>query len=479
IDQSSVSWGLDITNKETFWMRKMTEGETNSQGMASLYAVDPNYEQKNNGPNNFYSLYSDNDRVILPVGKLTNRLGEYQYTYENTIAAKTKEEQDTYNNYVTRLIMGYKYTPEGYGANDSYYVFNQKVISLDDMIESLKDDSYTIPGVEGLQSAIQAFRDAGLDYLLTGSSTDYFEAYGLRFCPAGQIYYVVPIRHFNIPTGLGYYGVVRNNIYDITINSITPPDLAGPYLSAEIHVQPWAQHSQENKIGVSMTEIPFVPVKIYYWSIKTLENIYPLWWAYANNSRPEYAPEYRTMMIPYDREFTTGLGKIDMIPIQYVHSYAFPLGKLPSLTDPESNIFNHYYFQGEANAVFTFHTNICFVNIQGGILNVKDLKGEDVANPNTNILLFPVEFPEDENKNIYGGTYVRYLGKEYIITDTYGTRYKIKDSEYARYYTGTVNGSVNFDGGYQTEPIKAALKQSNGTWTGIGNLNIAVICEPI
>lgn len=82
-------------------------------------------------------------------------------------------------------------------------------------------------------------------------------------------YYAALIRHFNDSEAkweadeayalkhLGRYGVVRNNWYDITINSISgpgdpaivppsgnPDDNAEGYIRAEINVLSWAKRSQ-------------------------------------------------------------------------------------------------------------------------------------------------------------------------------------------------------------------------------------------
>jgi hypothetical protein len=90
----------------------------------------------------------------------------------------------------------------------------------------------------------------------------------IKFYKGGVCYYTVLIRHFNdvlaswngsLPYVYGRYGVVRNNIYKITINSIkrpgepivTPPTRTNPddeldsYLSFDVTVMPWLVRTQQ------------------------------------------------------------------------------------------------------------------------------------------------------------------------------------------------------------------------------------------
>ena len=56
-----------------------------------------------------------------------------------------------------------------------------------------------------------------------------FSVGGLNFYYEGVCYYTVLIRHFSnnmVPVLMGYgrYGVVRNNVYQLSINKIIGPD---------------------------------------------------------------------------------------------------------------------------------------------------------------------------------------------------------------------------------------------------------------
>lgn len=84
---------------------------------------------------------------------------------------------------------------------------------------------------------------------------------GVEYYSKGICYYKIMIKHDDSPTvmnKLGEFGVVRNSVYDITVNkinnpgypSIPDPDPSAPdeeedrYLSIKIEVNPWTWYSQ-------------------------------------------------------------------------------------------------------------------------------------------------------------------------------------------------------------------------------------------
>lgn len=222
----SQTWGLAITNKKTFWMRKGTTGEANQSSMANLYAIDPNYDKPSiaNMTENFNNLIfkGSNGSVQFAPSAVSNSFNEYEYALENTTAAVTANENKLYMPQTTHVVVGYKYVPDGYSQGESYFIFNNKIVSVANMSGYVNTSSSIPASLQGLDVAIKNTSKA--EYPLDGTSTTYFDTNGIRFCPGGQIYYTFPIRHFNQQEGnLGYYGVVRNNIYEITINSLTPP----------------------------------------------------------------------------------------------------------------------------------------------------------------------------------------------------------------------------------------------------------------
>ena len=82
----------------------------------------------------------------------------------------------------------------------------------------------------------------------------------------GKAYYYIPIRHIATdPTTVGYYGVVRNHHYKITLNSIkgfgtpvynpakeidpTKPTYSNTYLAARVQVLQWRVVNQNVNLG--------------------------------------------------------------------------------------------------------------------------------------------------------------------------------------------------------------------------------------
>lgn len=472
----SETWAIDVTNKYTYWMRNKVSDETPQSSMEHLYAVDPNYSIYTSDKDkkaNFNYLYEDN---IIPSSAINNtQFNTYKYIPENTINATT-EIYNTYSDQVTTVIIGYRYTPPGLQADDNYYVYNNKVVTQEEMDKFLNDPTHFVPGLETFRDMLDVIDRT--KYSLQGNSPHFYESSGLRFCPKGQLYYIVPIQHFNrIPGGLGTLGVVRNNIYDLTINSITPPELAGPYLSAHITIRPWAERSQGNTIGLNMTEKPFYPVKVYYWSIKDNSNLYKDWWI-AQTGQIAGAPDYRKLMYNLDAEVSGSSLKMNFD--HYTYMFSTPATVIVS-DDPLNNEIHLFYWNGDLFGASQVTVPICFTDEEGNILNVEYTSGKAENNPN--ILLFHPETIGSGASGLIGGIYVKTLGSIYNITDSGGNGYTVKDSNYAKFYISENGSKVTFENDtYVAEPIRVAIASNgitnNPNWAKDGNPMIAIICKP-
>lgn len=132
-------------------------------------------------------------------------------------------------------------------------------------------------GTTGMKDLFQKEDEATISSLTDEEATRIWNAVGpIKYYKGGvSYYYAALIRHFqddegvSVPVGgvasadeyalkhLGRYGVVRNNWYDITINSIsgpgdpaiippsgTPDDKTEGYIKCEINVLSWAKRSQ-------------------------------------------------------------------------------------------------------------------------------------------------------------------------------------------------------------------------------------------
>ena len=253
-------WDLDFTNKQTFWMRKMTHyagtataevpGDARSK-RNQHYAEDPNFAKISDTDyaDHFFSYKGGGD--ITPALSAPKDWNESTYTLENTMntASQSNREQRT-----TVLIRG-NYIPQGMSAGDSYFVYSGWVIPVDEMMEYYGGVE-EIPSIfPGLGAAIVAAMDEGIDFQDLDTS---FEIRGLKYFHEGINYYTVPIQHYGTDeTLLGYYGVVRNFHYSVIVDevygpgspTIEPEDLG--YLSIRIVVLPWYERSQGHEIGVN------------------------------------------------------------------------------------------------------------------------------------------------------------------------------------------------------------------------------------
>lgn len=118
----------------------------------------------------------------------------------------------------------------------------------------------------------QELRDAGLEQAIENvlawnpnafnSPTASFSEGGIHFYYQGVCYYTVLIRHFSnnmVPVLMGYgrYGVVRNNVYQLSINKIIgpgqpvinppgtdPDDEDTSWISADVNIMRWYIRNQ-------------------------------------------------------------------------------------------------------------------------------------------------------------------------------------------------------------------------------------------
>lgn len=251
-------WGLDCTNKKTYWMRKMTYVKNNNgiatdmeqQGVGSradYYAEDPNFEGYSNR-----SKEDLQDEFYYQTTPPEIELEKYQYILENTMAANEQDE-----NVMTSVIVSCIYTPPGFNPGTSYFRYNDVAISQEQILFYRETNAMNIPpSLEGIKEAIAKLEESGESINNPEAS---FNQYGIEFFKNGVNYYRIPIQHFDLPStagekGYGRYGVVRNNIYNITINSLTGPGsidggTLSHYISAKVTVLPWEKRTQSNEVG--------------------------------------------------------------------------------------------------------------------------------------------------------------------------------------------------------------------------------------
>lgn len=279
-----VKWTLDVTNKKTFWVRKLAnrvngknvfEAEVlnDNSDRYDRYAKDPNFTgHANLMRDNFNYLNTENAIQKLKVTGFNDSDG--QYVLENTM-----EAADQYNSVTTRVILSLIYIPKDIEDNKAktYGWYSYKGFKMDqDKFNALKDQALELVMPAELPGTPIGFaqdmhnlskeNDAAIK-VEKGVKVDHkksFTKHNLKFYSKGVNYYNnIYIRHFSdeqSSTRLGYgrYGIVRNNIYKLTLGKISQPgepevvepdpkipdDLDEQWVSFDVEVLPWIVRTQ-------------------------------------------------------------------------------------------------------------------------------------------------------------------------------------------------------------------------------------------
>lgn len=283
------NWVLDVTNKSMFPIRKF--GGTNSypsESYARLYSVN-NADFRTywaEDPN--YSAYVNNGfNVITEYPAKPNNLDGVEYCAENTFDVKNQCQNQT-----TRALIKAEYTPAGMQAGASWFTIGNSSTALNatTLAERIKKAAGAANDavVELIDDAFTAGQEEFNNTMFTiGGETPNPETLNKVKNALGKVttykngvcYYVVRIKHFGdeiCPWGeaygyeeykkggdgmsekyLGRYGVVRNNWYKVTINSVSQPgdptipeltdkqdDEHNNYLQSTVKILDWAVRNQ-------------------------------------------------------------------------------------------------------------------------------------------------------------------------------------------------------------------------------------------
>ena len=270
----NVTWVCDILNRKSYILRKgvvsaTSNGlvrETLSTPQSKRYALDPNYENtsmeswiKNYSympsppplEDNFFRFAATDQNALFfrsLAADADNPAGfNWEYVPENTTNGA-----DQYQDAVTRILVRCDYHPHlsqylgnspGADANGSYYSYKGHVFSIADMNALATGDVES--NVKTMVEHYNKLELLSLTDVLTSSALRInFGGFtgggpsmavsdqGLNFHYGPGNYYAVPIRHFDdkqVPisdadyNNEGRYGVVRNNVYKITITNISGP----------------------------------------------------------------------------------------------------------------------------------------------------------------------------------------------------------------------------------------------------------------
>lgn len=262
------------------------------------WGIDPNYSTEYTTPEECKGAFN-----ILGNAKITGDVAKPQYCLENTFDIDHMKQGQT-----TRVVFKAKYTPKDFADNETFYkignntdIWNktnlekqikakaQEVLSETDAdkvtvkldatendiagtagTKILKEENVLHDGAKVSPTEINSINEKlGLK---AAEGTD--PIVGIATYASGESYYIARIKHFgdeltpwvagNENYGgknlnwLGRYGVLRNNWYDLTVNSIsgpgypdvpevkpdTPDDEDTKYISVSVKILDWAKRSQ-------------------------------------------------------------------------------------------------------------------------------------------------------------------------------------------------------------------------------------------
>ena len=254
--------GASLVNRyrgETWAFKRVTNGltdlnditylgdETVNNSGASNYVLDPltaSADKSNSDYNYYYTEYVnwnvDADFQKPFTAQVTSEHGadtyiRWAYTRENVNQAPPVLDATNWRElYATGIMFQARYTPAGFTEGDDFYVY------------PVQGDNRTIYTAEALSKAYPDLFKLE-DIASWGTQATRCEVYS-----KGRCYYIYWIRHADDKNAAAIspmeYAIVRNNIYQLKINSIsglgTPePDSNVKEVEFDIHVRvkPWAE----------------------------------------------------------------------------------------------------------------------------------------------------------------------------------------------------------------------------------------------
>ncbi len=281
------NWALNVTNKSMFPYSEVIMPAGGSAG--ADYRIDPNYELAgfNVSQFNYLKIAADGS---LPTD--FSAITDSKYCLENTMEANAQTQAQT-----TAAVVSAVYTPNSFTIGESWFrllgvtyktmadlqtvyaaaksattpdAAQQQVLDLCDQFYARMSAAATAQS-KTIGADFASITIAELDAITNGgeySKPAAGETVGVEYFQKGVCYYNILICHDDAITATmahGKYGVVRNNWYTLTINSVKQPgtawipDKTDPtdpenpgednddeeaYLSVNITVNPWTTWSQ-------------------------------------------------------------------------------------------------------------------------------------------------------------------------------------------------------------------------------------------
>lgn len=277
---------------------------TNTAFKRVYWGIDPNYSTD-------YTTVEDcktQFNVLESNAAITGNAATPQYCLENTFDIKHMLQGQT-----TRAVFKATYTPHGFNAGDTFYKIgnNTDLWSKTKLVEQIKAKAQEVLGKESTTNKVEVdlkaadnnieenagtkiLKEANVQHnganvapeeikainekLGLKAATETDPIVGIATYASGESYYIARIKHFgndltpwkegNVTYGdndetqnnkyLGRYGVLRNNWYDLTVQSVSgpgtpdvptikptdPDDENYKYISVSVKVLSWAKRSQ-------------------------------------------------------------------------------------------------------------------------------------------------------------------------------------------------------------------------------------------
>lgn len=292
------NWHLDVTNNSSYILRNVAASDVessgawtsvsnliggNQSGMKRVYwAKDTNYDKSQATDDNAENAVKTGLFTTLGVAdgsSVNGNLDNPQYCFENTFDTENMRQDRT-----TRVLFKAKFTPNGFTEGTTWYTVGASSTPLTaDQFKARIEAAVTAAGVTATLKTDWSNELSSTDKALTA---DVFEgtvsdadltqiqtALGkIQVYTGGECYYVGRVRHFvdlanpdTWPAGgrtgsfydatkdLGRYGIVRNNWYQLTVNTISQPgspdvpqpqpewdDVNNYYIDCTINILSWA-----------------------------------------------------------------------------------------------------------------------------------------------------------------------------------------------------------------------------------------------
>ena len=320
-DQVKISnWALDVTNKNTFpihnvdglsddytniWSNTDTPAGSNgattqrfvdnkdTKAKRVYWGKDPNYDNKEadkTALNAEFNYVKNEDVTVEPSKPL--------YCLENTFNLANMMQGQT-----TRVVFNAKYTPKNFTDGETFYKIGKNtaiwkeadlVKEIEAAVASVFPSTTTDKIKVNLKAEGNDITEAGTHYIkaanitVTGVEAETItnnitaintqlglkeaDKVGISTYAGGESYYIARIKHFGDDLTqwesglygeknleyLGRYGVLRNNWYELTVQSVsgpgypsvpdvkpnTPDDEDDKYISVSVKILDWAKRSQ-------------------------------------------------------------------------------------------------------------------------------------------------------------------------------------------------------------------------------------------